>query len=649
MLDAACIKIDDSATSWTIAILEDLKRDKSKKLTPNLLDWILSTAMPLTSDFHLYLNCKSIISSKENYEKWADFKVSELPEKRIKSLSDTTKEEWKVEGSKLVSPSFPSGVSGNVIVTKKTLTGTKSDDLSRSHGFFIRVRERLVNTSDPLFVEKALTHGVFNRFRADIQADDLDVELKASREAFEESTLKEKFRTLLREIFNEAVSRYDSKINEESQGQRKQEGNKEIVAPRLVEYPVADALLEYSFSANPQGAEADEGWFYLDIAKNTDLTELVRKLYNEPRSKYQYEYVQSGSTSRLVKFDPNTSTFWINQDHELAVEYSEGHAKVFLEDFVTAETLLEIYLREAQVPAHIAGEVLERRDTLLRSLAKDHTYSLKTIANSIRSAAADERELEILLVVAARALGFVATHVSNSHKPDGVARFTDYPDGEKKITLEAKSSKDVPSLSAIDFAGLHEHMHPKDEDYDGCLLVAPDYPGGNKDDDTAAANRARQLKVSCWTVSQLAKFIEAAEARHLNAKHLLDIVLNHFSPQEVEKAINKLLSEETSDYHSIYLGIVQALRQLQPALLDSQRTVGMVAALLAVRPEFQGIGLTQVTKAVQELANASQGAMQLRDANIIIYVSLDELERRVAGLTKQSGEPRRLSNFRNHE
>ena len=143
------------------------------------------------------------------------------------------------------------------------------------------------------------------------------------------------------------------------------------------------------------------------------------------------------------------------------------------------------------MPPVIIGEVLERRDGLLRSLALDHPFSLTGLAAAILDSAASERDLEINLVAAARALGFVAKHVSGEGKPDGIAQFTDYPSGSRLITLEAKSSKDVPSLGAIDYAGLHQHMN--DSKAHGCLLIAPNYPGKTREEDSAAAKRANEF------------------------------------------------------------------------------------------------------------------------------------------------------------
>jgi hypothetical protein len=529
-------------------------------------------------------------------------------------------------------------------VTQKSLLG-KSDDIERSHGFFIKVRDRLVNEGDPLFGLTPLYHGTFNRFRADIRADDLDDSLKASRENIEESKLKEIFRGILRELFNEANSRYSEYLRKiENSEIPKREGDKQIVAPRLVEYPLADAILFQTGSVG--GPEADESWFYLQLEPGVDTGLLTQALYNGPRNKYKYEYVNNGPTSRLVRFDPFTLTFKLNANHTLVQAYAgEGLARVLLEDIVTAEAMLEVYLRTSAVPPHVVGVILEQRDSLLRSLTRDHLFSPTAIGRALRDAAANEHDLEEALVIAARTIGFVATHIAGSGEPDGIARFTDYPDGEKKITLEAKSSEKVPSLGAIDFAGLMEHV--KQHGAHGCLLVAPAYPGSSREKDSAAANRAKELRISCWTVDQLARFVDSSEVRQLNAKHLLDIVLTRFTPNEVAEALEHLFREPKWDNRDLYHAILNALVQLDGKLADRARTVEMIATKVSDMANFSDVKTSEVETAVRELANASQGGMTLRDnSTLLIHVSLDELDRRLSGMTKIAGEPRRLSNFR---
>lgn len=113
MLDAAHIDSSklsaNGATSWTIAILEDLK-EKARKITKDRLDWVLSTAMPLRSGFHLYLNGDEVVSSKETYPKAVEFSLAELPKSRLEALSKKTGETWRVKDDSLVSESFGSGI-----------------------------------------------------------------------------------------------------------------------------------------------------------------------------------------------------------------------------------------------------------------------------------------------------------------------------------------------------------------------------------------------------------------------------------------------------------------------------------------------------------------------------------------------------------
>lgn len=627
--------------SWTLAILEKLK-DKGKSIKYGRLEWVLRTAMPRSFDFQIFLNNELLSSARKDYEVLVEFSVTELPEKRLDDLSEKVGEKWFVEGDQLKTNNlFKQGVSGIVVVTERTLTGGKSQDLGRSHGFFVRVRDRLINEDDPLFGLKAQVHDTFNRLDAQVRADDLDKVLTASRDSIEVTTITEAFQELLRQLFLEADSRYKRLRNNQESG--KKEGEKEIVKPYLVEYPLADALLTQNY--DKKGPEVDEGWFYIDLDDKVNLDELVYKLYTDPRSKYRYQYTSGRSTDRLVKFDPTESIFWLNESHEFVQEHMGNvYARQLLHDFVTAEMLLEIYLRDNQIPPHLIGHILEQRDELLRALARDRSYSFKTIAQNLRRSSDDEYELEINLVIAMRALGFTANHISGSGEPDGIGRHTNYPGGQKTIILEAKSSKEVPGLGAIDFAGLHSHK--KEYKADGCLLVAPSYPGSSRED-SEAAKRAKNLGISCWTVEQLARFVEVAEARHLNATHVIKIVENFSTPDEVSNEISRILSEPAWDNQRLYQSIISALRKLSGRLPDMPRSIELVSGRVIEEEGLSDVTGDAIDKAVRELASASQGGMSVDGQTIRIHVALEELERRVAHLTiPNATSPRRISSFR---
>lgn len=629
--------------SWTIAILEDLK-PKAEKLGLGRLKWVLETAMPLGSHFRLFLNAKEIESSKLAYKLIDSFEIQEIPAKRLEALNKNTGQIWTVKDNSLSCNLFPSGISGKVIITEQSLLG-KSDDLCRSHGFFIRVRDRLISEDQPAFGIEATSYQTFYRFRSDIKADDLDDVITAPREGIEDSPLKVVFKSLLETIFNEARTRYQAsldKLQDKAKGVIEHE--RCYVDHRLVEHPIADILADKTFP--PGGSEADGGWFYLKYDGSIDIQSLVGKLYanDMPRARYRYESEKFGRTSRVVRFDPTTSIFSINDDHELARSYSDGLARKLLEDIVTAEVLLEVYLRECHVKPQIIGELLEKRDLLLRSFANDHPYSLSGISGSLRDSAADERNLEIALIAAARALGFVATHISGPGEPDGVAVFTDYSQKSRKIIIEAKSSTSVPSLAAIDFAGLREHA--TNHEADGCLLVAPAYPGTSREDDSAAARRAVELRISCWTIDQLARVVEAAESRQITTRQILDIVLKSFSPDQVTVAIDTLLMDPSWEICELYHAIMTALKDLEERLPDANRTVDLIAAEVSRMPSFRGIRKEQITLAISQLALASKGGMTLSDEMILLHLSHDEILRRLSGLTNSAGPARRKGTFK---
>jgi hypothetical protein len=634
---------DLAKPTWTIAILEGLK-PKASHIKLGMLRWVISTAMPLKSDFKVYLNGAEVHSSKESAEKAAEFDISTLPKARLDELNKATGDDWKVDGKKLVSKTFKQGITGTVIVTEKALAG-KSDDLLRSNGYFVRVLGRLINQDQAFFGMAPLHHGTLSRFRADIDADELDKIITAPREGIENSPARDIFEKLLVEIFQEARQRYDKYLEDlAAKEQRKKEHSRSFVSTQLIEYPIAGALLESKSNA---GAEPDNSWFYFNIDSTINPVDVASKLYSQQRTKFTFQYSAGGKQSRLVKFNPSDSTFVVNSDHEFVAAHSdEPRAQIVLEDVLIAEALLEVHLRINKVAPQIIGEVLQERDRLLRGLAMDHPYSAVSIAKTLRDSAEDEYDLELAVVAAARTLGFVAKHISGAGEPDGIARFVDYPRAEQTITLEAKSSKNVPSLSQLDFAGLEEHV--KNHKANGCLLVAPAYPGtSNVEEDSAAARRATNLRISCWTIEQLARVVEAAESRHITAKQVLKIILESFAPDEVTAALENLFKSPAWDQPALTGAIIRALESMQNRLLDSKRTVDMISSEVSREAAFNNISRDDVRKAVSTMQSLSQGGMFLDGDDINLLVSIEELKRRLGSGLSKPGMPFRMSKLIN--
>ncbi|RQY10998.1 ATP-binding protein [Burkholderia stagnalis] len=633
--DALGVNIDFfNKPHWTLCLLEELK-DKVLDIKTGRLKWVLSTAMPLdpTGKFQLHLGGEAVESSKTTFDVTFEFSVADIPSNRLANLNSIGDENWRIENGSVVSKSFPSGISGKVQVYGRPLTG-KSDDLGRSNGFFIRVRNRLLNEDEPLFGLDPLSFTTFNRFRADLQVDDLDPFVLSSREEIENADAKRELGRFLSTCFNEARSRFDEHERAIHHAQRtKPEELRQYVDARLVERPVADVLTG-SLNKN-EGSEADQSWFYLNKVDDSAVDGLIDRLYNKPRTGYTYLADNLGKTSRIVKFDVEKSEFILNLDHEFVqAHYEDIGSRRVLYDFATAEALLEVHLREEGVPAHIAGEILERRDRLLRGLANDHAFSPKLIAQALRDASANQYDLEVALVRAARVLGFNAKHIAGAGEPDGIARLADYPGGEQKITLEAKSSAEVPQLSQLDISGIQEHYTKWS--CRGALVVAPSYPGSTLGDESALSFRANLSGVSCWTVEQLAKVVENVEARHITATDVLEIVTSSFTPESVSVAIDKLLGSPYAKV-TLYRGILNAFRKLSTLLVDQPRSVDMITTAIAMEPAYAGVTRDEVKLALKQMAGASKGGLVISNEQLILRISLDELENRISTLL--NGDP----------
>jgi hypothetical protein len=626
---------------WTLALIERLK-PKASEITLGRLKWVLSTAMPLCSSFVLYLNGEEVKSSKDAYTDVARFKVSDLPKERLASLNEKTGDNFHKDGDLIRSNTLKLGVSGLIRVTERPLPG-KSDDLLRSHGFFVRVRGRLINEDEPFFGMTRLHYGTESRLNAQIYADDLDDVITAPREGVGRSPIKERFEALLLEIFQHARQKYEEFEDEANKKEsQKKEHERTFVNAGLVERPMATAL---SSRADTSGADADNTWFYTQVPPEDRLRGVVERLYTSPRSLFSYRYSGSGKGSRLVRFDPEASTFTINSDHPFAAAHMDDQrARLLLEDFVTAEALLETQLRAVGVAPQAIGEVLEERDKLLTSLAQDHPYSHSGIAQALIDASNDEHDLELALVAAARALGFVAKHLSGADEPDGIARYVAYPGRSVSIILEAKSSAGVPTLSAIDFGGLAEHR--TDKNANGVLLVAPSYPGSTKPEDSAAANRAVEQRISCWRIADLARVVKAAESRHFNAETICNIVLNVFRPADVEAAIEKLFSSPAWDQQALASAIISALENMKDLLPDMDRKIGAVANAIATSGSFPGILEKDIVNASTDLSHSSQGALSFDGAVYQVFTSYDELRRRTAAVADAGVLPLRPGRFK---
>jgi hypothetical protein len=149
-------------------------------------------------------------------------------------------------------------------------------------------------------------------------------------------------------------------------------------------------------------------------------------------------------------------------------------------------------------------------------------------------------------------------------------------------------------------------------------------------------------------VEQLAKVVESAEKRHVNARKIQEIVLRDFTPLQVTKAVEQLLSDPTFDKTELYDAILLALQSLEERLNETARNISMLATEISREPRFRSVSLPQIREAVEDLAKASRGMLLVTDKDEVFVLGVqDELRRRVSGMTTAGAPPRRMGTFRN--
>ena len=213
-----------SPASWTLSIMSSLK-PKVHEIKPGTLGWVLRTALPLRPDFGIWLNGQALESSKEGkslLNRWVLGKdLVKLPRPSPKLI--TTAEDVNVDESSenrfgLNVPGL-GRITGYAEAYQDLLTG-KSDEIGRSHGFFVYVYGRLLNVDDGHFgiSPDELRHGTFGRFRLVVHMDGLDEGLRSNREAVGEGPLLNTAQDVLRAVFNAVRPTIETHDSDEAPG-----------------------------------------------------------------------------------------------------------------------------------------------------------------------------------------------------------------------------------------------------------------------------------------------------------------------------------------------------------------------------------------------------------------------------------------------
>ena len=578
---------DGSPESWTIGIMSDLK-PKVHEIQPGRLRWILRTALPLRPDFSIWLKDEKLNPSKEGKDllrKWIIGKdIVKLPRpgpKDIAESDDKSLPESNVHRFGLNVPGL-GRVTGYVEAYKDLLTG-KSDKLSRSHGFFVYVYGRLLNTDDGHFgiPPNELRHGTFGRFRLVVHMDGLDTGLRSNRETIGEGPLLETARNTLRAIFNAVRHTIDTHVQDEDPGTR--------LARKLADSPASLSrrpIVELTRAVAEKRSKAR----YLLVPSYTSDEERERFLARLDQRAQEADRFVTGvvvdfdgsSHDGIVKFDTMFGVLRLNGLHPFISTFHEEftNKKVGqpLELFAMAEVLAEAHLHSIDVKEEKIEEFLSMRDQLLRRLANESgRQSASSVANELLNARNNPDLLEECVCDAFRILGFDARHIGKKNEPDGIA-IANLPADKAgtprryKVSLEAKSKRDADgkvSAQSVDISAVIRHRDKYECDH--AVVVGPAFPTSDGDNSALGisieddGNRPREggrRTITLITVDDLAALVRLRPVKRFALSKIRKLFEECSLPDQSAAWIESIRKEdvEVPQYRRI-LDTIQSLQR----------------------------------------------------------------------------------------
>lgn len=432
---------------------------------------------------------------------------------------------------------IPGHISGRWTLFEDELTERKADELGRrSHGYFVNVRGRVLNTDAPYFGLENLNHTAWARFRACVRADWLDEALTVNRESLNnEITSVDVFRLFLRALFNKSRAAFDAPTD----------------VPQLRE---AGKQLTDAWGALPLQALRNA---VSELAKTPD--KLPREIHvtssdvrgelrnwladakKDPASLLK-EVVHRGMgrTAPLFLYDLGERSIIVNLDHPTAIEYGASRdAKELLGLSAVAEVLSDAQLTVLGLSAEDVSDFQNYRDYVRRAVVQLSRRSAANIASELIDSASNWRRLEDAVVEALQALGFTAAKIAKTGRTDGLAKSPvpssrARPDRGYVFTFDAKASANG-RVKTSDIKAEKLRLHREDESADYTLVVAPDFEAGQIE------RVCRNAECTPMRASTLAKLLMlAARVGSLDLGEL-EVVFDRHDPDAVDRFVDDMI------------------------------------------------------------------------------------------------------------
>jgi Histidine kinase-, DNA gyrase B-, and HSP90-like ATPase len=536
------INLTQAGTSWTAVAMSDLK-PLAQDLKAGRLRWVLQNALPNSDDFKLYINNDEVPGRLENVSPLFSWNLGEQPASNAAGplgddilseiLANPTADKQQTtvhqsEGRTEVRiPELNGAIYGRVELYSESLNQGRFIEYGRSHGIFVRVRDRLVNLTDPLFGMPALSHQTFDRFRIIVNSDGLDDLLATTREAVYQGPAVSALQTYIRTQFNLARRIYTLWID--SKEREAEIGTKIGKTPRaLSRRPLVRAI--------KRALDGEVDLVLTDVPRGLNepqRQELVDRLEVDLESEdgliQSVAPVPLGVGHYIAQYNPLTRIVLVNTLHPFYSNFVEGSKddEAFRLIAVT-EILTEAFMLEEGMPDSVVRQVLLRRDDFMRELVASRRRGAAAIAQNLLDSAADEKELENAVHEALEGIGYAVVRLGQSGKPEGVAsaivgvRDDNSKRADYSITYDAKSTgnSSVPA-EHVNVSRLARHRIAHNANY--ALVIAPDFQGASNPSSALNQEIMQDGAVTPMRVSQLAVLVQLAARKRLGFSKLREI------------------------------------------------------------------------------------------------------------------------------
>lgn len=529
-----------SKDAFTVAVVDKLR---DVRLTPGFLSWVLGNGMPLRPDFEVYVNDAKVEPGLGQHAttRW---NLSEA--KLVQSIKNAWNEAKAqagptVEGEFVAAeePDFsPTGekrpvlvfpqlgrVSVDVMLFEKSLHREGESRDERSYGFFVMVRDRLLNVEDAELFLSPPSYGTFYRAQFVIHADALDQDLLADRERLSQNIRSRELAVIQQGVYRAARAEI------ERQDDEREEAEKFVhLLPVSSRSLFRDPVVALLVRDHEDGEMADFD-------------------FGDPRVVREDLNVDDP----VVVLDATSSQFQVNAAHpfirtlreQLGSSKAAVRAMRAIETLAVSERLLEGYLiYEIGLTAEQAAKVAQWREDLLRSLAVRYSSSADEVKAEVRNASFKGKDrFENALADLFSHMGYVAERRGAAGDED-VLVIGPTGENEMRFIVEGKGSKNRIANDAAELASAKSHA--KNAGATAALVVAREFVGFAQKEEPAVLLEAQavsdEIAVSPVTVEALLALYDAVEKYAYPLETILPVLAEIESPSEKLERISQLTS-----------------------------------------------------------------------------------------------------------